>query len=307
MSEDDELERIGRDQAFYNVEEARETVRKAEAATSRIESMTERLSQIETELAELLTKRDTAKAGIDDAIDERYTTMKAELEQTRSDHADLREQSARYASELDSFRKQIAGLEDLESELKERRQAVYKKRDDAEEWAYLQKACGPDGIQALELDALAPSISDVANGILESAYGARFIVQFQTTKMSSDGKKQLEDFLIQVYDTEHGTEQELSTLSGGESVWIKRAIYDAFGIIRDRNTGLRFLTSFQDETDGALDPEAKEAYARMLHAAHKQAGRSHTILITHSREVQELVGQRIEMDELARVKEAVPA
>jgi hypothetical protein len=45
----------------------------------------------------------------------------------------------------------------------------------------------------------------------------------------------------------------------------------------------------------------------MLHAAHKQAGRSHTILITHSREVQELVGQRIEMDELAQVKEAVPA
>jgi exonuclease SbcC len=115
----------------------------------------------------------------------------------------------------------------------------------------------------------------------------------------------METFEVYIHDTEAGTEQELKTLSGGEGVWIKKAIYDAFGIIRAQNTGTQFLTAFQDEADGALDPDSRERFFRMLERAHEESGRRHTIVITHSREIQEMISQRIEMDALTEAKEAV--
>jgi ABC-type molybdenum transport system ATPase subunit/photorepair protein PhrA len=41
-----------------------------------------------------------------------------------------------------------------------------------------------------------------------------------------------------------------------------------------------------DEADGALDPEQRLTYLRMLQAAHAQAGRRHSVMITHSVELQ---------------------
>jgi len=90
----------------------------------------------------------------------------------------------------------------------------------------------------------------------------------------------------------------LEDKSGGEAVWIKRAIYDAFAVIRRRNTGFAFLSCFQDEADGALDGAAKTAYCRMLEAAHAEGNMRHTFVITHSNEVRAMIGQRIDMEEL---------
>jgi hypothetical protein len=60
--------------------------------------------------------------------------------------------------------------------------------------------------------------------------------------------------------------------------------------------------------DGALDPEARGHYFRMLERAHQEAGRYHTLIISHSQEAQEAIGQRIEMSELHEVvREEVPA
>ena len=168
------------------------------------------------------------------------------------------------------------------------------------EWRILELAFSDKGIQALELDAIAPSISAIANGLLKDAFGSRYQISFRTTRLGGTGKtqKQIEDFLIEVLDTETGDTQEIRTLSGGEAVWIKRALYDAFGIIRARNTNLIFMTAFQDEADGALDPDARVTYLRMLQAAHKQSGRRHTILITHSSEIQEMIQTKIEVSKL---------
>jgi DNA repair exonuclease SbcCD ATPase subunit len=61
------------------------------------------------------------------------------------------------------------------------------------------------------------------------------------------------------------------------------------------NTNFAFLTCFQDETDGALDSEAKTAYCRMLEAAHEESNLRHTIIITHSNEVKAMIEQKIDM------------
>ena len=102
-----------------------------------------------------------------------------------------------------------------------------------------------------------------------------------------------------VSDMEAGGEAvPLEMKSGGESVWIKRAIYDAFAVIRKRNSGFSFMTCFQDEADGALDSGAKAAYCRMLEAAHAENKLRHTVIITHSEEVKAMIPQKINMEEL---------
>ncbi|MDR2245740.1 MAG: hypothetical protein LBE17_03540 [Treponema sp.] len=171
---------------------------------------------------------------------------------------------------------------------------------EGQEWELITRAFGKDGIQALELDALAPGISETANRILESAYGDRFRIEIRTTRIGGTGKKakQIEDFLIYVIDSEDGEAVLLDDKSGGEAVWIKRAIYDAFAVIRKRNTAFAFLTCFQDETDGALDSAAKTAYCRMLEAAHTESKLRHTIIITHSNEVKAMIEQRLEIETL---------
>jgi DNA repair protein SbcC/Rad50 len=175
------------------------------------------------------------------------------------------------------------------------------------DWRFLERAEGPDGIPALELDELAPGIAEVANRLLAEAFGTRKRIEFRTTRTGGTGsrKKQIETFEIWIIDAETGEEQEIATLSGGEYVWFKRALYDAFAVIRARNTGIQFLTVFQDETDGALDPEARQQYLRMLEAAHRESGRFQTILISHSSEIQQMVEQTIDVTALPSGKEVV--
>ena len=102
--------------------------------------------------------------------------------------------------------------------------------------------------------------------------------------------------MIFVTDSEDGERRLLDNLSGGESVWVKRAIYDAFSVIRKRNTGFSFMTAFQDETDGALDADAKVLYTRMLEAAHFENKMRHTVIITHSDSVKASILQQINME-----------
>jgi DNA repair exonuclease SbcCD ATPase subunit len=94
----------------------------------------------------------------------------------------------------------------------------------------------------------------------------------------------------------------LDNLSGGESVWVKRAIYDTFAVVRKRNTNFCFKTAFQDETDGALDAESKIRYAGMLESVHFENKMKHTIIITHSDSVKASIPQQINMDEFEETR-----
>jgi exonuclease SbcC len=228
---------------------------------------------------------DTAEARYKE-LSEQYTIVRTEIARTEAD--------------IEAVKKSLMEIEEKEKEYTvlngDSRSAVA----ESTEWELISKAFGKDGIQALELDALAPGISETANRILASAYGDRFHIEIRTTRIGGAGKKmkQIEDFLIYVIDSEDGEAVLLDDKSGGEAVWIKRAIYDAFAVIRKRNTNFAFLTCFQDEMDGALDGAAKTAYCRMLEAAHAESKLRHTIIITHSNEVKAMIEQKIEIEEL---------
>jgi len=166
------------------------------------------------------------------------------------------------------------------------------------EWALLERAAGRDGIQALELDALAPSISSTASRLL-AASGNEGSITIRTLRIAGKGSRQhvIEDFLI-LYVDASGEEQEISTLSGGEAVWIRKAVYDAFEVIRAQSTGLQYCTVILDEADGALDTESRLRYMRMIDVAHKESGRYQTIIVTHSLELQAMADRSIDIKDL---------
>ncbi|MBL8968249.1 MAG: hypothetical protein JNG85_14680 [Spirochaetaceae bacterium] len=296
------LEEIEGTLAFFDAPSVEEQIRQAAEAAVRIEAAERR--KVET-----AGRRDAAEAERSTVAEElaalpgareELVSKDRELEAARERLTAARSAAASARAFGESARR---NLEDARAraaardKARESRGALAATRDD---WRLLERATGSDGIQALELDALAPSIAAVANRLLAEAYGSRYAIRFDTTRIGGKGTrtKQIEDFLVQVLDSETGEEQEIATLSGGEGVWIKRALYDAFAAIRAQNTGVKFLTCFQDEADGALDPEARMRYLRMLEAAHRESGRYQTILITHSRELQAMVAEAIDVTSL---------
>jgi exonuclease SbcC len=288
-------------QQRIDIGQTRAALTKAQEAAVRIDGLkkqvaekTALLKSKEAEYAKIRQKPEVGakiKADLDNAtnrhteLTEQYTSVKSEI--------------ARTEAGIEALRKTLADIAEREKEYSVLNHDSQTAALEGREWELISKAFGKDGIQALELDALAPGISDTANRILESAYGDRFTVTIETTRIGGAGKKvkQIEDFLIFVTDSEDGERRLLDNLSGGESVWVKRAIYDAFSVIRKRNTGFSFKTAFQDETDGALDADAKVLYTRMLEAAHFENKMRHTVIITHSDSVKASIPQQINMEE----------
>ncbi|MDY7026691.1 MAG: hypothetical protein SVR04_00180 [Spirochaetota bacterium] len=301
------LWKIENDLEWIEIEAEREILQKADVAEAKLEGIEQRTAAIESDIKRLDSELAAWQQKEDPEAEKIESGARVALEGMQAKLAAERERRATYNARLEELEGQLAGLKEKRAEAEKLQAKLSANRAETSDWQYLQRACGPDGIQALELDALAPSIAQVANRLLAAAYDSRFRIEFRTTRIGGSGSrvKQMETFEVYIHDTEAGTEQELKTLSGGESVWIKKAIYDAFGIIRAQNTGTKFTTAFFDEADGALDPEARERYFRMLTAAHAESGRRHTIVITHSREIQEMIEQRIVMDELVEAREEV--
>jgi exonuclease SbcC len=261
----------------------------------------ERLKAAESTIAQLMVKRSMLKdqmdehlAKVDDQVVQFHENSLADLERKNQAHEDgrvlvrsLEDQQGK----LDRDKKELNATID---EYLPRREAHRLLVQDVKEWAYLEEALGPNGLPALEIDAKGPAVAAVANQLLAAAYGDRFRIEFETQRESSDGKKLIEDFRIWIYDTEGGDRKLLEMLSGGEEALILRAIHDAFAKVRADN-GLSFLTSVNDEIDGAMDVESRIAFLGMLRESHRLLGRKHTFVITHSPELQGRIEEKIQL------------
>src|SRR5713101_207463 len=95
------------------------------------------------------------------------------------------------------------------------------RRGEAEqaEWALLAQLCGRDKLQALELDAAAPAISQYCNLLLGQCFGGRFALTFRT--LDAQGR---EVFDLVVRDSRSGEERELRLMSGGEQTLVLHAV-----------------------------------------------------------------------------------
>lgn len=249
------------------------------------------------ELQEEFKKKDALIASIEElkkqeaAIPEDFSLK---IQKIKDASLDSRDKISIWISEI-NISKQV--VEDLT----EKSKAVVSVSDKVKEleaisrdYTIIQKAFSYTGIQSLELDSAAPEISAIANDILYKSYGDRFTISFETQRDAKDGRK-IDDFIVMVFDAKTGRKKELDMLSTGESIWIKQALYFAFSVIRSKRSGFCFKTRFIDESDGALDSEARIRYLKMLESAHDSCGATLTLMVTHSQEIKDIVSQKLEL------------
>jgi len=262
---------------------------KIEAETN-IQAITKKIENLKQNISELENKIDLTAEKLHSEAQTKYEAERIRYQDTKSAIAEIEGKISAITAEIDDKKAKQEEVEKLRVDIAHDEQ-------DLRDWEFVAEACGIDGIPALELDAVAPEISEAANALLDEAYGQRFRVEFRTTRIAGKGSKtkQVEDFQIWIKDSVDGWEQPYETLSGGEETWIKKAISDAFEIIKSRNTGVKMLTVFQDELDGKLDPHNREVFFRLLERTHKETGRHHTIVVTHSEAIQDMIPQKIEM------------
>ena len=85
-------------------------------------------------------------------------------------------------------------------------------------WDYLRIACSKDGMRAHEIEAVAPMITKNSNDLLSLTFGPNFSVRFET--QDEDGREVLNIIVISA----DGSETPLQVKSGGEKVWILKAL-----------------------------------------------------------------------------------
>lgn len=292
-----ELTQLQGELTTLNITAARSILDESAGASARIEELTKAIDELNFKISDqhvaIAMLNSTVDKTLDATLAERskaLTDARAEYEKTVADHAKAK-------ADVEQAKREIAKYEQSQVEIEATEKEIKTLQTRAADWRLLELACGQNGIQALELDAINPTTAAITNKLLEEYEDGRYSVRLDTTRDGSKGN-QIEDFLIIVIDNKDGGEQEFETLSGGEAVWVRYALQAAMGIIRGQNSLTRFLTGFLDESDSALFPEARIAYFRMLESAHAQSVRHHTVMVSHSSEIQEMLGQKVEVTAL---------
>lgn len=266
-----------------------ELVQDRDAATKNIKAKKTQLSDLsitnsnelrrqEQALEELSFKvqaANKAKEGIEATL-RAATEAVAKRTAQQARVTEFTEAKAKAAAAVEQHEKAIAEAAELEAANAEKIKAL-------EGYSFLARATAKDGLQALEIDAAGPSVSQITNELLGSAFDTDFRIDVVTLRETADGKSTKEVFDFDVHRGD--AVQELGTLSGGEGIWIEAGLQMATGKFRDDRVGFNVETAFYDETDGPLDPDNAFRYLKLLRKFHELSGNHHTFLITHRHEL----------------------
>ena len=219
--------------------------------------------------------------------------FKAQLEELEENRKECEELRLRTSVDLATTQNIITQSKETLVSAKEKVEELTKLNKDYNDYNILEKAFANSGIQSLELEAAIPEVATLTNSILQSSYGDKFQVAFSTLRQGKT--KIVDDFCIDVTNTETGWTTPIELLSAGEKIWIIQSLYFAFSIIRMQRTGFNFTVRFIDESDGELDGEKKIEYINMVKSTHNASLARLTVLITHSQELKEIIEQNLQM------------
>jgi len=260
------------------------------------------LANAEGRLSELQPQHQAVASELSAIEEELQATPEPPAVPTPPDVADLElrsaaaEQAAKGASaavamagaRLNNAHRSAAAAAELEGQ---ERAAV----EELEDWTRLAAELGRDGLQALEIDAAGPELTELVNDLLRTCFGSRWSISIETTRTSADGKRQLEGCEVRVLDTVDGREDDGRHFSGGQRVILDEAMSLALTMLACRRTGLRGVTLVRDESGAALSEGNARAYVKMLRRAAELVDARHVLFVSHSREVIEMSDERIEL------------
>ncbi len=190
---------------------------------------------------------------------------------------------------IEVIHKEIAQLEQLEAEVKDIRELHDYHRVETTRWNYLVQACSKDGLRALEIEGVAPVITGYANEMLSSTFGPNHSVRFET--QDEDGREVLNIVVI----GDDGSETLLTNLSGGERVWILKALSLAQTLISQEKSGRHFQTALMDEEDGALSNDNAIRFIQLYNTLMDMAKMDACFFISHRPDAISMADYRIRL------------
>jgi exonuclease SbcC len=161
------------------------------------------------------------------------------------------------------------------------------------DWELLTKYFGRDGLQALEIDAAGPELTENVNELLRACAGSRWTVSIELEKTLANGKGTSEGCEVLVTDNETGLRIDAKRLSGGQKVIVGEAMSLALSLLATKRVGSAGVTLVRDETGAALDPENTRGYVAMLRRAAQIAGAEKVLLVTHNEAVADMADSRL--------------
>lgn len=234
----------------------------------------------------------TVVSQLDPSLSEKLARATEQFRDAEGRMESARTEKSRLERELAVVEKEIEETNRLEIKKTELEKEHSSLEREISEWRFLQRACGKDGIQALELDAAGPGVSEIATQILQR-FGKDWYLQLITQREKADrsGKKEVFDIVI----TSADGVKRYDDLSGGEKVWVEESLRKAVAIFLYQRSGSasRFQTLYQDEVDGSLDPERAQAFLETTREAHRLTGAHHTLLVSQRPDFHQQIDQRI--------------
>jgi exonuclease SbcC len=180
-----------------------------------------------------------------------------------------------FTNRITRLENDIAAMKALENERSELRTKLVWIKSERTQWDYLTGACSKDGMRALEIEAVAPVITQHANDMLTNTFGPTHTVRFET--QDEEGREVLQIIVISA----DGSETPLEFKSGGERVWILKALRLAQTLISQEKSGRHFQASLMDEEDGALSLKNALKFIKLYRTFIKTAKMDLCFYISH--------------------------
>jgi len=260
-------------------------------AEARIEELTERIDVLNADLASLDDQLDALVVPPEPPEPPDLNPLRAAVTSSEASERTARAEVTRAEERLRRATEAQEKAEALQMEL----DAAHAELAD---WTRLAADLGRDGLQAMEIDAAGPELTELANDLLHHCHGSRWTVSIETQRLSADGKRTLEGCEVRVLDSDRGRDAAAETLSGGEKVLVGEAVALALSMLACRRAGVEAPTLIRDESGAALDGDNARAYVRMLRRAAEVTGASKVLFVSHSTEVQEMADERVEVGRL---------
>jgi exonuclease SbcC len=243
------------------------------------------------QVQEHLKRLEIVNAMIDPGAEIRLKSFQKSIAEHETLVATLSKSITEQSEKIIGLSKEISMLAEVEKEIEQAEKEVARLNIEASEWMYLRNACSKTGLQALEIDGVVPLIVFDSNRLLSQTFGPTFSVRIET--QDEDGKEVFRVLVIR----EDGSETLVDNLSGGQAIWILKALRLSMTLLSKRKSGRNFDCVFSDEIDGGLDVENAKTFISMYRAFMKEGNFESSFFISHKPECLSLADHVLKFQE----------
>ena len=264
---------------------AKELVSQREALQSERE---QHIKNRDARISELQAKKAAVESKINLCVETEIEAAKQLTVKHAKEIEVLNDKVTSFREQASLLRQRLAEKESAEKELAAKKAEYDRIKQEIHQWSYLKNACSKTGLQALEIDGVAPLVTGYANDLLTQSFGPTFSVKL-VTQDPETGKEVLDIIVIRG----DGSETKLENLSGGEKVWILKALRLAMTLVSKEKSGRNFESFFADEEDGPLDSEKAQNFVGLYRSMMDVGKFRDCFYISHNPDVVAMADHRI--------------